>query len=102
MRGKNAYRELTERDRRMCALRATAEGNGTSNSSIIRSLFGHYGLGATQGAVDGTLRWLEERGLVRLVDLGNIVRVHVTDAGREVATGAVEHPDITLLADLDP
>lgn len=103
MKKNTPYHVFADRERRLCALRATAEGNGTSNSSIIRSVFGHYGLSATDATVERTLRWLAEHGFVDLTPVADgMWRVRITASGRELAEGRATHPDVTPLDEQEP
>ena len=90
-----SYRQFAEKERRLVALRITAEGSGVANDRLIRSGLAHWGLGGTIDQARTTLNWLASNGFVETTMLGDVLRVTITRSGREIATGHATHPDIT-------
>ena len=92
-----SYQRFAERHRRLVALRVTAEGNGTANDRLLADALEHWGLSGSLDQVRTTVKWLADNGFLSVEELpGDVLKVRITRAGREIATGRNNHPDIAV------
>lgn len=84
------FAEALAEDRRLAMLKLLVEADGLANESVLRSgleLLGHHA-GLTREAVREDLRFMEDRGLIRLEWFGDKIAVaHIKRRGVEVSEG---------------
>lgn len=90
------YRRIQQRDARLAVLRLTAEGDGTSNLSLLRRGLVGFGLSFSRPEVRDVLDWLAERKFLRLSEAGDVIVAAITEDGRAIVRGMATHPDITI------
>ncbi|KJS43550.1 MAG: hypothetical protein VR71_10110 [Roseovarius sp. BRH_c41] len=79
----------------MAILRHLEQVSGyTANASILRDVLNGVGVGSTFDQVTTELAWLQEVGMVTMIDHGDFVIAEATRRGIEVARGEAPHPDV--------
>ena len=84
------FAQALAEDRRLAILKLLAEANGSANESVLQTgleMLGHVS-GLTRQAVRDDLKFLEDRGAIRLEWFGDKVAVaHLLLRGSEIAQG---------------
>lgn len=92
----NDYRVLLRRDRRLAILGfLEACAQYTSNGDVIQDVLNQSGLPTTHDEAVTELWWLQEQGLVALVDHRDFLVIEATERGVETARGVARHPDVS-------
>lgn len=89
---KENYAQTLTAERRLVLLRILHElPQYTANSSTLTTLLEHWAHRPSRVEVKADLRWLEDRGLVKLEEIagGDVLIVKLEARGEEVATGRI-------------
>lgn len=90
-----SYQNTVRKHRRIAILRHLKDcSEFTSNASILTDVLAGVGVNSTRAQIVTELHWLQEQGMVELVDKGDFVVARATESGVEIATGRATHPDI--------
>lgn len=87
------FKEFLRVDMRLVLLRVLVDMPAyRSNSSVLTSMLDKFGHSASRDQVKTELGWLDEQGLVTLIDAGDVRVATLTERGHDVAAGrAVVH-----------
>lgn len=92
---KQSYAQVVTEHERLVILRILDElPSYTSNSSLLASLLGQYGLQASRDKVATEIHWLAEQGLVTVDTAADILIVKLTSRGSDVAQGKTSVPGV--------
>lgn len=91
----SSYREMAMQDLRLVILRTLAKASGyTANAYIIGRDLERNGHRESQDTIKTQLHWLDEQGLVRLVDDAPLLVATLTDRGLDVAEARATAPGV--------
>lgn len=83
-----AYSEILNAARRLLLLQILAESTAyTSNEHTLGALAAEVGHGVSAGRLCADLRWLEERTLLQVKDVGGVMVATLTQDGQDAAQG---------------
>ncbi|MCG9624626.1 ArsR family transcriptional regulator [Vibrio mediterranei] len=90
-----ALAKLIQEDRRLVILRVLEDSAGfTANESIIDTALDAYGHKVSRDTVLTEIHWLEEQGLISLVELAGTQVASLNQRGLDVAQGQAKHPGV--------
>ena len=83
-----SFADYLRKDVRLVSLRILAEMPGfRANSSVLANMLYQFGHSVTRDQVKTELRWLQEQGLVRIEEAGQVLVVTLEERGQDVAEG---------------
>lgn len=91
----NAYREHMARSLRGALLHALAQAPAEAASTIVlHAVLSEGAYRAGMAAIDEAVKWLAERRLVVIEDVGGAVFATITEAGMDIVEGREGDPGI--------
>lgn len=89
------YQQLVEANRRLVILRLLSEAQGFDlNNSILQGALAEVSHCISQELLHAELMWLEERGLLTVREVANVLVAKLTQRGEDVAKGRTIVPGI--------
>lgn len=82
------FSDYLRKDVRLVSLRVLSEmPSYRANSSVIAGVMDRFGHAVTRDQIKTELRWLEEQGLVTIVEAGSVLVATLSERGQDVAEG---------------
>jgi len=82
------FAEIERQDLRLCILRFLKEdADYTINDSLLHTLVGTMGHTPSRDGLRTAIRWLQEQGLVKVMDTAGVLIATITQHGVDVAEG---------------
>jgi repressor of nif and glnA expression len=89
------YDDVVRQHRRCSMLRFLADITGNeANDSLLRDVLDQHGLACSRDAVRVEIAWLEEQGLVTVVDIAGIKIATATERGIDAGLGRAIVPGV--------
>ena len=66
----------------------------TINEALLRRVLREQGIGTSADQLRADLAWLQEQGLIRLRELGEVQIATALERGVDIATGAAQVPGV--------
>ncbi len=86
-----SFADYLRKDVRLVTLRILAEMPGfRANSSVLANVLHQFGHSVTRDQVKTELRWLQEQGLVRIEEAGQVLVATLDERGQDVAEGRAQ------------
>lgn len=83
-----SFSDYLRKDIRLVTLRVLSEmPSYRANSSVIANVLHQFGHSVTRDQVKTELRWLQEQGLVRIEEAGQVLVATLEERGQDVAEG---------------
>lgn len=90
-----SFQQVLQEDRRLVILRTLQDGGGYSqNEFVIRTMLGQLGHNISNDLVRTELSWLEEQGLLTMVDVMGTRVATITTRGKDTALGYTTVPGV--------
>lgn len=83
-----SFSDYLRRDVRLVTLRVLSEMPAfRANSSVLANVLHQFGHSVTRDQIKTELRWLQEQGLVRIEEAGQVLVATLEERGQDVAEG---------------